>query len=180
MRKLLRQSHQKNALKNALKNERGMATIETIPLMMVFVFMLCYEFGIFGIIHTGIMHSISARAYAFETFRNRSSLVYFRDGVNDPLGVYYFRNAGTRTHGIASEKRSSDDPNLDGIASERPIRVGIPFEPDQASRKDLERHNTKLFNPALVGPQKRNTTVEVNPVWIQVQYGMCLDAKCGG
>jgi hypothetical protein len=172
----------KNAIQHAVKNERGMATIETIPLIMVFVFMLCYEFGIFGIIHTGIMHSISARAYAFETFRNRSSLVYFRDGVNDqkPLGVNYFRNSGTRTHGIRSEKVTDNDAQVDGIASERPIRVGIPFAPDLASRKDLERHNTKLFDQTLVGPQKRNTSVEVNPVWIQVQYGICLNAHCGG
>jgi hypothetical protein len=163
-----------------IRNEKGMATIETIPLIMVFVFMLCYEFGVFGIIHTGIMQSISARAYAFETFKNRSNLVYFRDGPTDPLGTNYFKNSGARTHGIASEARTEGDGNSDGIAAERPLRVGIPFEPDIASRKDQDRHNLKLFDQALVGPQKRNTKVEVNPVWIQVQYGMCLNTKCGG
>jgi hypothetical protein len=166
-------------MRKHLRNEKGMATIETIPLIMVFVFMLCYEFGVFGIIHTGIMQSISARAYAFETFKNRSSLVYFRD---DPGGsaVNFFRLTGTRTHGIASEAKTDNDGGFDGIAAERPLRVGIPFEPDQESRDDLERHNVKLFDQALVGPQKRNQKVEVNPVWIQVQYGMCLNTRCGG
>lgn len=166
-------------LRNPVKNERGMATIETIPLIMVFVFLICYEFGVFGIIHTGIMQSISARAYAFETFKNRSNLVYFRDtpGLEK---LNYFRSSGDRTHGIASEAKSDADDGTDGIAAERPLRVGIPFDPDQASRKDLDRHNVKVFDQNLVGPQKRNQKVEVNPVWIQVQYGMCLNTNCGG
>ncbi len=156
-----------------------MATIETIPLIMVFVFLIAYEFGVFGIIHTGIMQSISARTYAFDTFKNRSSLVYFRDNPGAPEKSF-FRNAGTRTHGIASEARTDADGTADGIAAERPIRVGIPFAPDEQSRRDLERHNQKIFDPALVGPLKRNQKVEVNPVWIQVQYGMCLNVNCGG
>lgn len=159
-----------------IKNEKGMATIETIPLIMVFVFMLCYEFGVFGIIHTGIMQSISARSYAFEVFRNRSNLVYYRDtsGVGG-----FFRNVGNRTHGIASEKRTDADIK-DGMASERPLRVGIPMEADVQSRNDLARHNEKVFDQKLVGFQKRNQQVDVSPVWIQVQYGICLDARCGG
>lgn len=163
-------------LPNALKDEKGMATIETIPLIMVFVFLICYEFGVFGVIHTGIMQSISARTYAFETFKNRTSLLYFRDTAVSP---YFFKTQGTRTHGIASEKKTDFDTS-DGIAAERPLRVGIPFEPDEASRKDLDRHNIKVFDQNLVGPQKRNQKVEVNPVWIQVQYGMCLNVACGG
>jgi len=173
--------HLRNGLKkNALRNEKGMATIETIPLIMVFVFLICYEFGVFGIIHTGIMQSISARAYAFETFKNRSNLVYFRDTPSQDPQLNFFRGSGDRTHGIASEAKSDADDGTDGIAAERPLRVGIPFDPDQASRKDLDRHNIKVFDQALVGPQKRNQKVEVNPVWIQVQYGMCLNVNCGG
>ena len=103
-----------------LRNEKGMATIETIPLIMIFVVLLCYEFGVFGVIHTGIMQSISARAYAFETFRNRSNLTYFRD---TPTTLNNFRQTGTRTHGIASEARTEADQGNDGIAAERPLRV---------------------------------------------------------
>ena len=155
-----------------------MATIETIPLIMVFVFMLCYEFGVFGIIHTGIMQSISSRAYAFETFRNRTNLVYFRDEL--PSDLRQFKAMGNRVHGIASELRDDQVDPQDGIASERPLRMGIPMDPDVQSRQDLQRHNEKIFDQALVGPQKRNTSVDVSPVWIQVHYGICLDARCGG
>lgn len=167
----------KNA-KRILKNEKGMATIEVIPLLLVFVYMLCFEFGMFGIIHTGIMQSMAARTYAFETFRNRTNLTYFRD--NNANFFVHFRNTGTRTHGIASELATDEDKQTEGIASERPLRVGIPLQPDESSRKNLALHNEKVFDQALVGPQKRNQVVGVSPVWIQIEYGMCLNTRCGG
>ena len=160
-----------------LRDEKGMATIETIPLIMIFVVLLCYEFGVFGIIHTGIMQSMSARAYAFETFRNRSNLVYFRD--TPAPDQFQFRNTGTRTHGIASEARQAQDTD-DGIAAERPLRVGLPLDPDIASRNDRARHNEGIFDENKIRGQKRNERVDISPVWIQVQYGMCLNARCGG
>lgn len=159
-----------------LNNEKGMATIETIPLILVFVFMLCYELGMFGIIHTGIMHSISARAYAFETFKNRSNLYYFRDSPGGSE-IYYFKNVGNRTHGVASELKTDADNGLDGVAAERPLRVGIPMEVDTASRNNIELHNKQIFEK--ISPGKRNQDFKVNPVFIQVQYGICMNVTCG-
>lgn len=161
------------SLKKPLDNERGMATIETIPLILVFVFMMAYEIGMFGVIHTGIMNSISARTYAFETFRNRSNLVYFRD-IQPPANHY--REVGNRTHAVRSEADLQTDTM--GIATERPIRVGIPMEIDSASRNNQAVHNEKVFDQKLVGNQQRNTTVSVNPVWLQVQYGICMNSRC--
>lgn len=169
--------HVINRLKNPaqhLKNERGMATIETIPLVFVFLFLLCYELGMFGVIHTGIMNSISSRTYAFETFRNRTNLTFLRDS-GPSMNTY--REMGNRTHAVRSERTRSDESM--GVATERPIRVGIPMEPNTATRNDVQTHNDKVHSQQLVGYQKRNTTVEVNPVWTQVQYGICLNATCG-
>lgn len=168
----------KTKLLKPLKNEKGMATLEAIPLIFVFMLLLTYELGMFGVIHTGIMNSISSRAYAFETFRNRSNLVYFRDiGVAGNV-LSEFRSSGNRTHAVASELRTDRDSFM-GIATERPIRVGGPaVESNTTTRRDGITHNTKVFDQALVGPQKRNQLVEVSPVWIQVQYGICLNAKC--
>ncbi len=160
-----------------LRNEKGMATIETIPLIMIFVVLLCYEFGVFGVIHTGIMQSMSARAYAFETFRNRSNLTYFRD---TPTPLNNFHKTGVRTHGIASEAKSEADGSADGIAAERPLRVGMPLDPDLQSRNDRTRHNETIFDQNVIRGQKQNERVDISPVWIQVQYGMCLNARCGG
>lgn len=166
-------------LKKHLNNEDGMATVEAIPLILVFMLLLTYELGMFGVIHTGIMNSISSRAYAFEVFRNRSNLVYFRDEGVGGNKLTEFRTMGNRTHAVASEYRTDTDTEM-GIATERPIRMGGPvIDSNISTRNDNVTHNEKIFNQALVGPQKRNQLVEVSPVWLQIQYGICINANCG-
>ena len=162
-------------LRSQLRNERGAATVETVPLMFVFVVLISYTLGMFGIIHTGIMQSISARAYAFETFKNRSNLVYFRDTPSE--FSKHFKNVGVRLHGIASETRNSDQWE----ASARPLRVGLPFNREIAhSQGDSgDIHNGKVHDRELIGYGTRNEQVEVSPVWIMIQYGICIDNKCG-
>ena len=66
---------------------------------------------------------------------------------------------GDRVHGIRSEAATDGDPNLDGLASTRPLRIGIPMQPDGASNKDVDRHNNKIFDPANIAQDKRNTKV---------------------
>jgi hypothetical protein len=160
-------------LMRKLRNEKGMATIETIPLILLFVFMASYMLGAFGIIHTGIMHSISARTYAFETFRNRTNLVWFRSNALQTMYPEY-KEIGNRTHGIMHEMRP------DGVEkywpSERALRMGWTIAPG-TSRNDWELHN-KVNGDGIVSG-KRNTKYEVSPVWIMVLYGICLDNKCG-
>ncbi len=157
-------------------SQDGFATIETIPLIFLFIIMSCYAMGFFGVVHTGILNSISARAYAFETFRNRSNLTYFRDTVfngGSPSQLLSYSKVGNRTHGITREFRSSDE----FIVTERPIRVGYPIAPDER-RGDLELHNQTIHSQVQFG--KRNTDLASSPVWIKVQYGMCLNVSCGG
>jgi hypothetical protein len=38
------------------------------------------------------------------------------------------------------------------------------------------QHNTQVRS---LGDGK-NTTLSVNPIWIKTQYGICLNAACGG
>ncbi|MES2962623.1 MAG: hypothetical protein V4760_01955 [Bdellovibrionota bacterium] len=157
-----------------LKNEKGLATIETIPLLFLFVFLICYTFGTFGIIHTSIMHSISARAYAFETFRNRTNLTYFRENPGD---YRHYQGAGARLHAITSESRPAGSDQFE--PSERALRMGLAS--NTVKGRDIANHNEKI--PTSVnelGQQKRNTKLEASPVWIMVQYGICLDSACGG
>lgn len=156
-----------------LKNERGMATIETIPLLFLFVFLLCYTFGTFGIIHTGIMHSISARAYAFETFRNRNNLTYFRE---NPGAYHHYGNVGARFHAITSESRPADSNDFE--PSERALRMGMASS--QVVGRNPTNHNERIPGDSTsLGTGVRNTKLEASPVWIMVQYGICLDNRCG-
>ncbi len=71
-----------------LKDEHGMAIMELIPIMVILVILINYSLGFFGAIHTGILNSMAARNYAFDTFKHRSNLVYLRDTVGGALVSY--------------------------------------------------------------------------------------------
>lgn len=153
-------------------NENGMATLEVLPLILVFLMLFSYTLGAFGIIHTGIMQSISARTYAFETFRNRTSLVYFRDLEGSERREY--RTHGNRFHGIMTEKYNGNQFR----ATERSIRMGMTSEAD-SSRNDPTIHNERLHTSSELNDRQRNSSIGVSPAWIVVVYGICLRVSCG-
>jgi hypothetical protein len=155
--------------RNILKNEDGTATVETIPLMFIFVALLSYVVGVFGVVHTGILNSIAARTYAFETFRNRANVTYFRDNVAGPLE--HFQKIGDRIHAINSEKGNGE---LTFFATERPIRMGMGSL--NVVGRDEAVHMEKV---PLIAPGRRNNNVEVSPVWVITQYGICINVQCG-
>lgn len=160
--------------RKTIQNEKGLATLETIPLLLLFVILLAYSFGSFGIVHTGILNSIAARTYAFETFRNRSSLVYFRDAGGDGTAPrMHFLAIENRIHGIMQEE-ITDDSGFK--ATERPVRIGFGGIPGDGSRNDPSIHNSKIFSDV---EEQRETQVGVSPVWVMTQYGICLNAECG-
>lgn len=87
-------------------DQNGMATLESLPLLVIFTFLMSYGMGLFGAIHTGILQSIAARTYAFETFRNRSHLLIYRENIS---GLYYplhTGNFGMRYHAVAAGLQS--------------------------------------------------------------------------
>lgn len=150
-----------------LSNQKGMAMIETIPLLVVFIVLLSFGVGFYGAIHTATLHSIAARTYAFETFRQRSNLNYFREddsGLSDPR---HYKTKGFRFHGVSHE---TDQRSL-FISTARPIALGRSVA---TMENTGTTHNTKVFDL-----QRRNTSVGVNPIWIMVGYGICIDSRCG-
>ena len=154
------------AFKNR-KKQRGMASIEAVPLLVIFVMLSAYCVGLFGSIHTGILHSIAARTYAFEIFRNRTNLAVHRENLPDTLMM---TKSEIRFHGISDEAAPSGTDLW--LVSRRPLSVGYPSPDVGASRAD---HLQKIFNI-----QPRNQAVSVGPIWIMIGYGMCLNASCGG
>lgn len=148
-------------------NQKGIATIESVLLLSIFIIFMTYCVGTFGVVHTGILNSISARAYTFETFRNRTNLSYFRDSVQGTDFDYFIR--GIRLHGVAAENAGND---LKWYASTRSLAMGREVA-TVGIRPNGEKAN-QLFNG------KRETTGAVNPVYIKTLYGICLNAACGG
>lgn len=172
-------------LRKFKRGERGIASIEMIPVLVLFVMLLNYTMGFFGVIHSGILNSIAARNYAFETFRNRTNLNYLRDipeGLN--LNSYYTKY-NYRFHGIISEYSG----RLDWVATRRPIK----FTDHQKYRSAAGGgQGTKSDHESLVrriqgggktsdifsgeGPEDGQSGV--NPVWLQTLYGICLNSAC--
>ena len=158
--------------KNRLNNEKGLATIESIPILVIFLVLMSYCLGLFGYIHSGVLYSIGARTYAFETFANRAVLTYLRD---DPgTTATHFAGINNRVHGIQSDEVTR--PNGPITASVRPIAVGREVARSTASQTD---HNSKVYE---IGARNRGVEgggVEVSPAWLMIGYGMCLNVNCG-
>jgi hypothetical protein len=155
-----------NRPKRYLNNdESGMATLEAVSVLIVFVVLLAYSLGSFGAIHTGILNSIGARAYAFETFRHRTNLTYLRSNIGG--AVLNYGRTGNRVHTIGSEIQHESGFH----PSERRIAMGLPAEP--------KGRTETVHNEAIYNLKDRNDAVETDPLWIKSQYGMCLNVACG-
>lgn len=166
------------------KNNSGMAVIEMIPIMIIIVLLINFSLGFFGVIHTGILNSIAARNYAFETFRHRANLNYFyRENSSDQQLSEYSRY-GFRFHGIASEKRPQ--ANEEWIASARNIAFVKPFGGVDKNGQDLsinnvarnpepDLHNNKVFT---IRDDGSRTVIGAAPVWIRPIYGICIRSSC--
>lgn len=161
--------------KSSIRNEKGSAVIEVIPIIIVIVLFLNFSIGFFGAIHSGILNSIASRNYAFETFRHRANLTYFRSDKNAAAEVaqLYYSKYNLRFHGIKSENATSGD---NWIATGRKIDF-LDFAKRAVDAEGTAGdHNT---NVRALDENQRNERVGVNPIWIKSQYGICLNSACG-
>ncbi len=141
--------------------------IETVPLIVIFVVLVSFGLGFFGIVHTAVLNSIGARTYAYETFRNRANLSYFREngsGVDTPR-TYHKKQ--WRFHAVQNE----NDRRTRFVPTTRPISFGRSVA---SGDNNVDVHNQQIFQI-----QPRNERIAVNPAWIMVGYGICLTAACG-
>lgn len=170
------------------QDQRGIATIEMIPLLMLFALLFNFMLGFFGIIHSGILNSIAARNYAFETFRHRANLTYLRDGagqdgfnIADQINSRYTKR-GLRFHGITSETQSGGQ---NWFVTRRPIRFTDISNAGSRSGSPAEHYtlvrslaNTGKVSLVFTGRTADDGRSGVDPVWIQSLYGICLNADC--
>ncbi len=169
----------KSKKSSLIKNEKGMAIFEMIPIIVVIVLLINFSLGFFGAVHTGIMNSISARNYAFSTFNHRANLTYFRSTRNAEI---HYKAYGMRFHGTRDEAMNSGD---NWTATKRKIAF-FDFagsQPEAGGSKGDHNNQTKAIcdydsvNPAKCANPK-NDKVNVSPVWIKTSYGICLKADC--
>ncbi|MEO0336110.1 MAG: hypothetical protein AAF202_06940 [Pseudomonadota bacterium] len=166
----------KKMMLDRINNEKGQAMIESIPLLSIFILLMLYAMGLFGVIHTGILFSIGARAYAFETFRNRANTNIFRYSDNSSGQInenFHHGPIGFRYHFVSEFIPGSKPISATG----RRIAVGLNREPQNTGPSGVPVHNRNAFEDIERG--QRNQSVEVDPAWLMIGYGLCQDASCG-
>jgi hypothetical protein len=161
------------AKNSKLHNQRGNAMVETLPILIIFVVLLSFGLGFFGFVHTAVMNSMASRTYAFETFRNRSDVTFFRDRKAQDVYTHY-QNYGNRFHTIESEKNIDDSLGEGQFATTRDIAFGRKIASSGAAAVD---HNVKIYT---IQGRNRKGGVQASPAWVMVGYGLCIDANCGG
>ncbi len=176
----------KNKSKQFIKNQRGLAMLEALPIIWVMFILLGATLGSWGIAHTAILNSIAARNYTFFLFNNRSDLSYLRDFARQEYSIlsddvrdqYYredyngsnFSGHGKRFSYIASEA-NPDDPLT---ATLRRVDFRSVSYADRSEFLSDPEHTYKIEEI-----EDRNINQKVGPAWIMVGYGICLSAKCG-
>lgn len=155
--------------KSFIKNQKGLAIFEMIPILVILILLLNFSFGFFGAIHTGIKQSITARNYAFETYRHRADLNYF-----NPISTetFSYDSRKMRIHGIISSKSKNA---TDFIATSRTIDR---FQQQQAVDEGTSSEQDHIVKVQEMPDSRRNENIEVNPIWLKTAYGICLNAAC--
>jgi hypothetical protein len=173
------EKHWMKEKQSILKKQRGVSTIELIPVLLVFVLLLNFSLGFFGVIHSGILNSIASRNYAFETFRNRSDLNRFREDTEIPVEDVTFNKYNYRYHSILVEGApSSFSGDPEWYVTNRPIRftdqnLGIG---DDTQVQDHRRVH-EIQDPGRA-KDVYDEDGGLRTVWIRTVYGICLNHRC--
>lgn len=175
------------------ESEKGMAIIESIPVLFMLVLVFNFSLGFFGAVHSGILNSIGSYNYAVETFRFRSDLMYFRPG-----SVGHYKAASNRVHGTVKEgtESTSEEDKERWPASVRPITFN--YSPANAEKnlsqaisqaggyETTDRTYGNRENADNIWRARSDYTpdegrsIQTPRIWVKTVYGICINADCGG
>jgi len=150
--------------------EAGFSLVETLPLIIVMSSLIGFLLGMWGMVHKNILASIASRNYAFETFNNRSNLVYFNDVRTLATNANSFELSGMRFHGYG-----------EGGEGIKAFTTPYRFPAQETTNEPPELHRTRIWSQAIIpdageGQEDGGT----KSPWVLIGYGMCLDSNCGG
>jgi hypothetical protein len=170
------------------KKQKGMAVLESIPILFMLVLVFNFSLGFFGAIHSGILNSIGSYNYAFETFRYRSNLMYFRPGVDNKN----YKLSLNRVHGVVKDGTEAD-ADEDKTSWPTTIR-DITFNSVQTSlnEKYTGRSIASSVDRRYAGRTDKSNvwfatseytpdgtaTIQTPRIWIKTVYGICVSADC--
>ena len=153
-------------LKRYFKKQRGMASMEAMFSILLYLAFLSFSLGFFGVVHSGIVNSVAARSFAFSIFNNRTYLKYHKD---TDIPLHSHKKNGFRLHTIVSETSLGE---IDFIATERDIAFA---QVHKKRGRDANKHR-RMVEDAIDG--NNDEDYSFNPVWVKAAYGICLNAIC--
>lgn len=169
-------------------NQKGISTIELIPVLLLFALLFNFSLGFFGVIHSGILNSIAARNYAFETFRNRANVTYLRDIpasgsslTSDAQDARYTKD-NFRFHGIISEGHGSNKETW--IVTARALKFTDLKNGTESTTTASDHNQVRAVadngkaSDVFTGRTPEDGKAGISPVWLKTLYGMCLTSTC--
>ena len=195
MKKYIKEIKPLKPKRTAKPFRRGIAMVEILPLLVVFITFFGLAIGFWGAMHSGILQSIAARHYAFEVINNRTHIEYHRDwdaesdpGIGNMFGASsaseeYHGLMGMRLFAVVTKQTSDPDPivenrglnffnDIDRKFDEPP--GGILSSPQTDSSNKYSSRAGFLEEPELF-----IQTPTINPIWLINGYGICLNCCCG-
>ncbi len=184
-----------NRLRRKNKNsEKGMAIVESIPVLFMLALIFNFSLGFFGAVHSGILNSMASYNYALETFRFKSNLMYFRPGAETTNNLL----SQNRVHGTTQDgtealteekgawpvtlraitfnyKSGTAGRDLATVQDSKNVKSPVS-EPEREFRSSAPDNNVWSFTSKSV--PKEGNTVQTARVWIKTVYGICLNADC--
>ena len=181
---------------------QGMALVEILPLLVLFVTFFSLLLGFWGAIHSSLLQSIAARHYALEVINNRSHVEYHRDfrGSTAVQASLEARQANYHGEGRGSQARTqvydfrffaivqsqgTDQPQLlaetrglgffNDIDRESSAPPGGNLSTAESSGRDFQDKKDFLFSES----EQEDELEPANPLWLMQGYGICLKASCG-
>lgn len=164
---MLKTESKKNKTSKNKDSEKGFSLLEVLPLIIVITSLFAFLIGLWGMTHKHILHAISSRNYAFETFNHRANLTYFNDSRSVTNS---YEESGLRFH--ASGDGSGD--TLKALVT--PIRFPAEQERDN---QNPDYHRRQIFNESIIPAQGEGTGDGTILPWVLVAHGICLNAGCG-
>lgn len=153
--------------------ERGSAIVETLPLIIIFITILGNIWGFFMAVHSGILASIGARAYAFETFRNRADLTYFRD--QDYRGGAPSSSATAKINYLKTQVRVHAVVQTGAEKTFQPMPVDYSrFSLTKTTGPDKTKSHAY---DTIFSEDRAPDDGGVKKIWLRSNYGMCLNFK---
>jgi len=167
------------------KTEKGMAFVESIPVLFMVVVVFNFSMGFFGAIHSGILNSIGSYNYAMETYRFRSNLMYFRPGG----GMKHYKDSMNRVHGVTADGVENDDLNkkvwpatVRNIAFAKEatkLADGTTYEGNHKYSDSSKNSPSSIWGiTSDYRPDSGTPSAETSEIWVKTVYGICLNAEC--